>query len=62
MNNFTLISFLTSNIEIDLKIVEELVANCKSFTVQKGEFILQEGEICKHSFFVEKWAFKTIFY
>jgi cAMP-binding proteins - catabolite gene activator and regulatory subunit of cAMP-dependent protein kinases len=53
MNNFTLISFLTSNIEIDLKIVEELVANCKSFTVQKGEFILQEGEICKHSFFVE---------
>lgn len=53
MNNFKLISFLTSNIDIDVKIVEELISNCKSYTVQKGDFLLQEGQACKHSFFVE---------
>lgn len=54
MNNFRLTSFLTSNMEIDPVLAGELVANCRTMSVKKGEYLLQVGEVCKHSFFVEK--------
>lgn len=54
MNNFRLTSFLTSNIDIDKNNLESLVSQCKTKFVKKGEFLLKEGEKCKHSFFVEQ--------
>lgn len=54
MNNFNLISYLTTNLDIDQKSIEDLVANCKSIHVYKGEYVLQTGQFCKHTFFVEK--------
>ena len=53
MNNFRLTSFLTSNIDIDKNNLESLVSQCKTKFVKKGEYLLKEGEKCKHSFFVE---------
>lgn len=53
MNNFTLTTFLTSNIDIDKNILDKLVQNCKTIKISKGNFLLRQGEICKHSFFVE---------
>ncbi len=54
MNNFTLTSYLTSNVDIDKKLVEALIEKCKSATFGKGSFLLRQGETCKHSFFVGK--------
>lgn len=53
MNNFTLTTFLTSNIDIDKNVLDELVQNCKTIKIFKGNFLLRQGEICKHSFFIE---------
>ncbi|HEY6975323.1 MAG TPA: Crp/Fnr family transcriptional regulator, partial [Chitinophagaceae bacterium] len=39
---------------IDKVIVEELIKKCKSLQVNKGGFLLRQGETCKHSFYVEK--------
>ena len=61
MNNFTLTTFLTSNIDIDKDVLDELIQNCKHITIQKGNFLLQQGEICKHSFFVEHGLLRHIF-
>lgn len=54
MNSFKLATFLTSNINIDKNLVEDLIAKCKSLQVDKGSFLLRQGEICKYSFFVEQ--------
>lgn len=54
MNNFTLASFLTSHIGIDKDLIGELTEKCKSLRFAKGDFLLRQGEVCKHSFFVEK--------
>jgi CRP-like cAMP-binding protein len=53
MNNFTLTTFLTSNIDIDKNVLDKLLQNCKTIKISKGNFLLRQGEICKHSFFVE---------
>ncbi len=54
MNSFNLVSYLSSNIDIDENQIKVLVENCKSKTVVKGNYLLQEGEKCKHTFFVEQ--------
>lgn len=54
MNNFTLTTFLTENAAIDTEMLKDIVSRQKRMHVQKSEFLLQEGEICKHSFYVEK--------
>src|SRR5690242_3170470 len=53
MNNFALTTFLSSNIDIDKNVLDELLQNCKTIKISKGNFLLRQGEICKHSFFVE---------
>ena len=47
MNSFNLVSYLSSNIDIDENQIKVLVENCKSKTVVKGNYLLQEGEKCK---------------
>jgi len=53
INNFTFTTFLTDNAAIDAGAVKDITSKQKRMHVQKGTFLLQEGEICKHSFFVE---------
>lgn len=53
MQNFRFTTFLTSNIDIDEALVNELIRHCSVKEVKKGIFLLQPGEICRHSFFVE---------
>lgn len=54
MNNFRLTTYLTSNADLDSEMISQLVSNCSLRHFKKGEFLLREGERCKHSFFVEK--------
>jgi len=54
MNDFTLTTFLTTNTGIDTGVAEDIINKQKRMLVEKGEFLLKEGEICRHSFFVEK--------
>ena len=54
MNASPFSTYLTSNADIEPDIIKNIIANQKKMHVEKGEFLLQEGEICKHSFYVEK--------
>lgn len=54
MNEFNFTSFLTSNINVDEHLLEQLTKSCKRKHYQKGEFLLSEGSICTDIFFVEK--------
>lgn len=54
MNDFTLTTFLTTNTGIDTGVAEDIINKQKRMLVEKGELLLKEGEICRHSFFVEK--------
>ncbi|MCB0507888.1 MAG: Crp/Fnr family transcriptional regulator [Chitinophagales bacterium] len=53
MNSFRFTNFLTSNIEIDQAMIEHIVQKCVTKIVEKGTFLLQQGDICQHTFFVE---------
>ncbi|QWX83645.1 Crp/Fnr family transcriptional regulator [Cellulophaga sp. HaHaR_3_176] len=50
----TLIRFLESNIPIEKSAVREYLSTLKTRKVKKGEQLLKQGDICKHTFFVEK--------
>ncbi len=52
MNNFKLTTFLTSNIDID-ESLKEAIEKCKSLKAGKGNFLLRQGEVCRHSLYVE---------
>lgn len=54
MNNFRFTSYLTSNVDIDQNAIDQLISHCKIKLVKKGDFLLRQGEKCKHSFFIEK--------
>lgn len=58
MNSFKLTTYLTSNTDIDNDTLDELLSHCKIRQVKKGDFLLRQGEKCKHSFFVEKGLLK----
>ena len=54
MNDFTLTTFLTSNIDANKNVIDLLVSHCKIKHFKKSDFLLRQGEKCKYSFFVEK--------
>lgn len=54
MNHSGLTTFLTSNIKVDEKLILDILNHCKVQMVKKNQFLLREGEICEHTFFVEK--------
>ena len=53
MNTFLFSTYLTTNADLDPDIVKSIIADQKKLYVEKGNFLLQEGEICKNSFYVE---------
>ena len=54
MSANTLIRFLESNIPIEKSAVSAYVSTLKIRKVKKGEQLLKQGDICQHTFFVEK--------
>lgn len=54
MNNYSLNTFLTSNLNIDEKEISAVIENCTTKEVKKNDFLLREGEYCRHTFFVEQ--------
>ncbi len=58
MNNFSLKSYLTSNLNIDESEVLSILKNCMIKDYRKDDFLLKSNEYCKHIFFVEKGLLK----
>lgn len=54
MKSTNLISFLTSNLDIDANDVLSIVENCTVKKVKKDTFLLRKNEYCTHTFFVDK--------
>lgn len=58
MNSFNLKTFLTSNVDIDEQTIKEHIEQLKKVRIKKGNFLLRQGDVCKHSFFVEEGLLK----
>jgi len=54
MNNFSLKSFLASNLDVGEKEISSILDNCKTKNVKKEQFLLRENELSRSTFFVEK--------
>lgn len=54
MNYFPFSTYLTTNAGLEPRVVENIIANQKKLPVEKGEFLLREGEVCRQFFYVEK--------
>ena len=57
MNNFK--EYLKGKANLSDADVLELTKSLKTKTIQKGEFVLNKGDICKYSFFVEKGLLRS---
>lgn len=53
MNNFRFSTYLTSNSDADQSEINKLLSNCTIRKYEKGDFVLRQGDYCKHTFFVE---------
>lgn len=54
MNDFSLKSYLTSNLKIDENDILAIQKSCIIKEYSKNEFLLQNFEHCEHTFFVEQ--------
>lgn len=54
MNSTDLKTYLTSNLNIGEEQILSIVENCTTKKVKKDQFLMREGEVCKHGFFVEQ--------
>lgn len=57
MENFKI--YLQKNAQISDLEFEQLSKNLKTATIEKSSFLLKPGEICSHSFFVEKGLLRS---
>lgn len=53
MNTFPFSTYLTNNITIEADVLQ-IINDQKRIHITKSAFLLKEGEICRHSFYVEK--------
>lgn len=51
-------TYLTSNLHLDEHALDSISENCNSRSFKKGDYLLQEGQTCTHTFFVEKGLLK----
>ncbi len=54
-------NYLTSNIDIDIHQLEQCLSYQEVKTFKKGAHLLQEGDICKYAYFVEKGLLRTYY-
>jgi CRP-like cAMP-binding protein len=53
VNPYTFTSFLSEHISIDPVIMARLEERCKVISVEKGGYLLEPGQSCRHTFFVQ---------
>ena len=63
MNYPNFIRFFTANLDVQPDEITALISQCECLSVKKNDILLQQGDYCKHSFFVEngllrQYAFK----
>src|SRR5688500_13441387 len=56
-NNFT--RYLTETAGVTEEQVLQLASALAYRTIRKGEFLLHEGDVCKHSFFTEQGLLRS---
>jgi CRP-like cAMP-binding protein len=54
METSNLIRFLASNIQIEKDVIYDYLKSLPLKKIKKGEILLRPGDLCKHTFFVEK--------
>lgn len=54
-------NYLTSNIDIDIHQLEQCLSFQEVKNFKKGVYLLQEGDICKYAYFVEKGLLRAYF-
>jgi CRP-like cAMP-binding protein len=54
MNYFPFSTYLTTNAGLEPEAVKDIIANQKKLHIEKGQFLLREGEVCRQFFYVEK--------
>lgn len=54
MKHFNLVTYLTSNLNLNEEDILSIQSNCLVKEYPKGSFLLQSNEYCQYSFFVEK--------
>ncbi len=54
MKHLRFYEFLTSNAELDEEITTTLLDKCRGASYKKGDYLLRQGELSKHAFFVEQ--------
>ena len=59
MSFYTFDHFLSSNLDVDAKVIARLTQSCQRLSLKKGEFALRVGERCRHSFYIEKGQFAS---
>jgi len=47
--------------ELDQALTDELLKKVKTKTVQKGDYLLKKGDVCRHLFFINEGLAKTFF-
>lgn len=52
------IRFFTSNLDVQPTEISALLKQCERLSVKKNYILLNQGDFCKHSFFVEKGLFR----
>ena len=59
MNPF--LTYCNQLTRINAEAAEDLTAHLSTRTIDKGEYLLKGGEVCRHLFFIEKGLVKTFF-
>lgn len=54
MERLSFKSFLTSNVDIESEVLQQLLDSCQRKIYNKGDFLVSAGELCTSVFFVEK--------
>ncbi len=52
------IRFFTSNLDVQVTEISALLNQCERLSVKKNYILLNQGDYCKHSFFVENGLFR----
>lgn len=58
MNYPNFIRFFTSNLDVPQAKINSLLNQCERISVKKNYILLNQGDYCKHSFFVENGLFR----
>ncbi|MBI1933871.1 MAG: Crp/Fnr family transcriptional regulator [Ignavibacteriales bacterium] len=62
MKDFSLKSYLTSNLNLSDDEIFSIQKKCQIREYQKGEFLIQNNEFCSHTFFVEDGLLRQYYF